>query len=288
MGGSSRCGSAAMVIVVWLCFTGRAAGELRIPRPTDRFVVDRANLIDPGTERKMEAWLAELHQKTTATVIVLTVASTEGEEVVQFAQRMADDWKPGTKGKDNGALIVLAVKERKIHIQTGYGLEGALPDSWCGTLSRAVAKEYFKRGQYAAGLARMAVSVANKVADESNVTLAGMPTIRHSGGTRSGRGVRIGRGRGLIGALFSCVMPLIMMSAVFGSKRRGRNSRGGWRGGGLWQGLLVGSLLSNMMSNGGRSSWGGGGGGFGGFGGGGFGGGSFGGGFGGGGGGASW
>ncbi|MCP4251530.1 MAG: TPM domain-containing protein [bacterium] len=283
-----------MVVIVVAFSAGQAAGELRILRPTDRFVVDRANLIDAGTERKMEAWLAELHQKTTATVLVLTVTSMEGEDIDSFAQRIAEEWKPGTKEKDNGALIVLAVKERKIKIQTGYGLEGALPDSWCGTLSRAVAKEHFKRGQYAEGLARMAVSVANKVGDESNVTLAGMPTIRHGGGSASGGGIRVGRGKSLLGAVCSCVVPLIVLSIVFGSRNRGRHARGGWRGGGIWQGLFLGSVLSNMMSNGGRSSWGGGGGfgsgggGFGGFGGGGFGGGSFGGGFGGGGGGASW
>ncbi len=255
--------------------------EVSIPRPTNQFVVDRANLLPPSVEQQLEGWLAELFQKSTATVILVTVPSMEGEDIFGFSQRLADTWKPGVKGKDNGCIIAMALKERKLRIQTGYGLEGAMPDAWCDSLSKSIAKKFFKSSQYADGLFQLTVSVANKVADEANVSLSGIPDIRYSG--RSSKRTICG----------GSMVPFIGLYVVFMViARRNRNHNhwgGGGGGGGLMRGLFWGSVLSSALRGGSHSSWGGGGGfGGGGFGGGGFGGGSFGGGFGGGGGGASW
>ena len=153
-----------LAVVLLLFLPALSWGEVSVPDP-GTFVVDSAGIIDPGTERQLEGWLRELEQKTTAQVKVLTVQSTEGEDMFGFAQRHAEAWKLGRKGKDNGALIALALKERKVRIHTGYGLEGALPDSWAGSVSRAVASQFFKRGQYAQGLLQLAVVTANQVAD---------------------------------------------------------------------------------------------------------------------------
>ena len=105
-----------------------SAGAVTVKDP-GRYVVDTAGLIDAATERRMEGWLRELEQKTTAQVKVLTVPTTGGEDFFGFVQRHAEAWKLGRKGKDNGALIALAVKERRVRVHTGYGLEGVLPDS---------------------------------------------------------------------------------------------------------------------------------------------------------------
>jgi uncharacterized protein len=262
---------------------GSAAAQVTIPRP-NRFVVDQAGVIDAGTERQMEALLAELSQKTTANVIVLSVTTTEGEDFFDFVQRHADTWRPGAKEKDNGCIIAMAVQERQLRIHTGYGLESVLPDSWCGTVSRDAAA-HFKQGRYSGGLHQMAAQVARKVAEDAGVTLVGMPAGVPAVAVRS-------QGKAVPGvACGSCFVPLLALIIIFSSmSRRGRYHRR-WGGGGLLQGLFLASIFSSMMGGGRRSSWGGGGfGGFGGggFGGGGFGGGSFGGGFGGGGGGASW
>ena len=121
-------------IVVLLCLPALSWGEVFVPDP-GTYVVDNAGIIDPGIERQLEGWLRELEQKTTAQVKVLTVKSIQDEPFFSFVQRHAEAWKLGRKGQDNGALIALALKERKVRIHTGYGLEGALPDSWAGSAS---------------------------------------------------------------------------------------------------------------------------------------------------------
>ena len=230
------------------------------------YVVDRANIIAANYEQSLNAWLRELEQKTTAQVKVLTVPTLDGEPLFEFTQRHAELWKLGQKGKDNGVLILVALDERKDRIHVGYGLEGVLPDGWCGSLRRSVLTPYFKQGQFSEGLFRVVVSVANKIADDAKVTLTGMPKYRHGGRSR---GRRVG------GVACGGMFPFIMFILIVSSSRRGRH-RGRWGGGSLMRGLFWGSVMGGMM-RGGRSHWGGGGFGGGGFGGG-FGGGSFGGG----------
>ena len=167
-----------MAVAVLLFLPALSWGEVFVPDP-GTYVVDVAGIIDPGIERQLEGWLRELEQKTTAQVKVLTVQSTQGEPFFSFVQRHADAWKLGRKGKDNGALIALALKERKVRIHTGYGLEGALPDSWAGSASRAVASQFFKQGQYSQGLFQLAVVTANQVADSQRVKLTGVPQYRY-------------------------------------------------------------------------------------------------------------
>ncbi len=253
-----------------------APAEVTIQDP-GTYVVDRAGIIDDRVEQQLEGWLRELEQKTTAQVKVLTVPTIDGEDIFGFAQRHAELWKLGRKGKDNGVLIVLALKERKDRIQVGYGLEALLPDSWCGTLRRKAFVPHFKRGQFSEGLYLGTVAVANKIADSTNVTLTGIPQYRI-------RRSRVPRGAAACGGGF---LPLMIMMIVFSSMSRRRRHHGRWGGGGMLQGLMLGGLMGSMMGGRGHSHWGGG---FGsGFGGGGFGG-SFGGGggFGGGGAGGGW
>ena len=243
-------------------------------RDPGTFVVDHAGIIGTAAERQVEGWLRELEQKTSAQIKVLTVRTIDGEDFLGFAQRHAEAWKLGQQGKDNGALIVLALQERKVRIQIGYGLEGILPDSWAGSLSRQIAGEFFKKGKYSEGVLALTVATANKVADAEHVTLTGIPNYRY----QSGRGGSAGIGAGLL--------PLIILYFVMTSMMRRRRHSSAWGGGNMATGMILGGLLGSALG-GRRSPWGGGyGTGFGG----GFGGGSFGGGggCGGGGGGASW
>ena len=95
----------------------------------------------------------------------MTVQTTDGEDIFSFAQRHAEAWKLGQTGKDNGALIVLALQERRVRIQTGYGLEGVLPDSWAGSLSRSMASQFFKQGKYSQGLLNLTIATAKPTSE---------------------------------------------------------------------------------------------------------------------------
>lgn len=270
-----------------LTFAIRARAEVTVA-PSREVVVDRAGIIDGAAKRQLTALLMELREKTGAEIKVVTVPSTDGEDFVSWCQRHYDSWKLGKKGKDNGALIALSVQDRKVRIHTGYGLEDVLPDSWCGTQSRAVAQQYFKRGAYSQGLTALTFAVAGKVATAAHATLSNLrgasayPVLQPTR-TRRGRGKQ-----GPAAACGGCLIPALFLFFLLSSMSRRSRYHRRW-GGGLLEGMLVGSIFSSMF--GGRGGWGGGGG----FGGGGFGGGGFGGGFGGGGGfsgggggGASW
>lgn len=242
-------------------------------RDPGTYVVDDAEIVEPAVEKQLEGSLRELEQKTTAQVKVLTVTTTDGEDFFDFVQRHAELWTLGRAGKDNGALIAVALQEREVRVHVGYGLEAALPDSWCGSLARNVIAPEFRNGRYSEGVYQGAVAVANRIADEYKVALTGIPDYRHAAAQPR---VAVGWiGRALV---------LLLILLLIGGARRGRHRRqwgGGWGGGLFW-----GAVLSDMMRGARRSGWGGSGfgGGFGGFGG------SFGGGgrFGGGGGGARW
>ncbi|MFQ5780510.1 MAG: TPM domain-containing protein, partial [Nitrospiria bacterium] len=192
-----------------LLLPARLFGEVTVPDP-GRFVIDKAGLIDAGTEQQIEGWLRELEQKTTAQVKVLTVQTTDGEDFFGFVQRHAELWKLGQVKKDNGALIVLALKERQVRIHTGYGLEGVLPDSWAGSASRSAAGQFFKQGQFSEGLYRLTIAVANKVADAERIQLSGIPAFRY----------RAPRRLSPRGSLFGGILPLLIMFFLFSSMTR--------------------------------------------------------------------
>jgi uncharacterized protein len=250
-----------------------AAGPLTIQDP-GTYVVDTAHVLKDDARQSLENLLAELDRATTAQVKVLTVPNLAGEDIFSFAQRQFQLWKLGRKDKNNGALIVLEVADRKVRIHTGYGLEGALPDSWIGSLSREIAADYFKQGKLSEGLYRLTVAVVNQIADDAGVKIAGAPNVRHVAPRDSRSGM----------VAIAIIVMVIWFAFVVLRSRRGGKRRGPtnwWMGPGGFGGF--GGF--------GGSSGGFGGGSFGGsFGGGSFGGGSFGGGgsSGGGGGGASW
>ncbi|MBI2826121.1 MAG: TPM domain-containing protein [Planctomycetia bacterium] len=141
---------------------GRAAADVTIPDPGTR-VVDTAAVFDSAARQKLERRLADLEQKTTAQLKVLTIRTTHGEDIRQFAQRHFNQWRLGQKDRNNGVLIVLAVDDRKARIHTGLGLEKTLSDSWCSSLLNKVRDQYFRGRRYAQGLDALAAAVAGKI-----------------------------------------------------------------------------------------------------------------------------
>lgn len=225
-----------------------AAGPLRGAVTIDdpgTYVVDTAGVIEAGQRGRIENWLRELEQKTSAQVKVLTVRTTGGEDFFTFVHRHAEHWKLGRRGKDNGVLIALAIADREDRIHVGYGLEPVLPDSWLGTLRRQVIVPAFRQGRFSEGLFQGVVAVANKIAAAENVTLTGIPAQRVR--------ARNGAPRG---SVFAGLFPLIIFLLIASSIRR-RRRRGLW-GGGAWNAILLSQMLGRTLG-GGRSRWGGGG-----------------------------
>ena len=124
----------AVIILLLVVSVALPAG---IPDKPQKYVVDLAGIVDDATENRLNGYLQELEQKTTAQMVVLTILSLEGESIEDFSITIAHDkWKLGQKGKDNGLLFLISVKDRKYRIEVGYGLEGVLPDSLVGSIGR--------------------------------------------------------------------------------------------------------------------------------------------------------
>ena len=99
-------------------------------------VNDTAGMLSPGREQRLEAELAAFERAESTQIVLLTVPSLEGEPVEQFGIRVAEAWRIGQQGIDNGAILILAKQDRKVRIEVGRGLEGRLTDLVTGRIIR--------------------------------------------------------------------------------------------------------------------------------------------------------
>lgn len=147
------------------------------PNIPTNYVIDLANIITDDVENKLNLSLRELEQKTTAQVFLLTVMSLDGEDIEGFSLRVAEKWKIGQKGKDNGVLIAVAFRDRKYRFEIGYGLEGILPDSLVGSIGRDYLVPYLKEGDYTRGIYSVTIAIVQEIAKNEGVKLTGITPL---------------------------------------------------------------------------------------------------------------
>lgn len=141
-----------------------------VPQPVG-WINDFANVISPEYKSRLTSLIEEVEQKTTSEIAVVTINSIAPYDEKEYARRLFDNWNPGKKGKDNGILVLLAIKERRWRIETGYGLEGILPDSRCGEIGRNYMVPYFKDGRYNEGLYYGIAAISKVIAQDTHVSL---------------------------------------------------------------------------------------------------------------------
>lgn len=144
-----------------------------VPQPSG-WVSDFANVIPSEYKDKITVLIQELEEKTSAEIGVVTIESISPLDEKEYARLLFDNWKPGKKGKDNGVLVLLAIKERRWRIETGYGVEGILPDGLCGEIGRNYMVPYFKDGRYAEGLYYGVAAVAQVVAKDAKTDIGNL------------------------------------------------------------------------------------------------------------------
>ena len=137
------------------------------------YVSDFANVMNAADRNAVTQLLGELEQKSGAQIAVVTLPSLDGGEINDFATRLYERWGIGRKGKDNGILLLAAINDRKVRIETGYGFEGALPDTAAGRLIDELILPSFRAGDFSAGLRNGAAVLAQIAAKESGVELTG-------------------------------------------------------------------------------------------------------------------
>jgi len=116
------------------------------------WVNDFARVLDAATREKLNDLVSDLEKQTTAEIAVVTVETTAPLTPKQYAVELFNRWKVGKQGKDNGVMILLAVKDRRVEIETGYGVEGILPDGKVGEIIRTYMVPYFKNNRWGEGL----------------------------------------------------------------------------------------------------------------------------------------
>jgi len=142
--------AAAVAALLW---TGIGALALTFPALTGR-IVDQANIISSDARRTIEPKLADLEAKSGIQLVVATVNFLEGQEIEPYANELFRNWKLGDKTKNNGVLLLVAPKERRVRIEVGYGLEGTLTDALGKVIiSNAIAPR-FKTGDFSDGISR--------------------------------------------------------------------------------------------------------------------------------------
>jgi uncharacterized protein len=124
-----------------------------VPAKPAHYFNDYASLIDRQTAQKLDQRLEDFERQTSNQILVVIYPSLPAETAIEdYAQDAFRAWKPGQQGRNNGAILFVFVKDRKARIQTGYGLEGALPDAICKRIISDELAPRFQEGDYAGGI----------------------------------------------------------------------------------------------------------------------------------------
>jgi uncharacterized protein len=241
-----------ILFALLVLFGGYAHAEQNFPQRKG-LINDFANVIEPDIREKINSVTSELLAKTEIPIVVVTMPEIGDADYNDYANRLYEKWGIGKKGEDKGVLVFVTVKERKLRIEVGYGLEGTIPDGLAGEIRDKYMIPYLKQNKFGEGLLNGTTATALIIAKASGVELTGYTQVN---GPQSKNNSR-----------FSILPILIVIIFLF---------VGGRRGGLLW--LLIPLLLGGGGYRGGNRPGsgfsgfggfgGGGGGGFGGFGGG--------------------
>jgi len=265
-----------------------AAAQSEVPMPRlERRVTDLTGTLTIQEQASLEAKLAAFEARKGSQIAVLFVPTTGPETIEQYAIRVAEQWRLGREGVDDGALLLVARDDRALRIEVGYGLEGAIPDAIANRIVEDIVVPRFRLGEFDAGV-NAGVDAMIRVIDGEPLPAVDPPAPWPSGGSAEGLGgllvigfmlvmvvgsaLRALFGRlpaamltgGLAGAIVWVLVASALAAGVVGviafvftllggmpGQRRGGYRRGGWGG---W----------STMGGGGRGGWSGGGGGFGG------------------------
>jgi uncharacterized protein len=220
------------------------------PEKSNSLVNDYVGVLTAEESSALEQKLVAYNDSTSTQLAIVIIQSLEGYEVSDYATRLAEAWGVGQKEKDNGVMLLVAIADKKITIQTGYGMEGVLPDAICKRIIENEIKPSFKKSNFYEGIDKASTAIFKFAAGE----------YKADHYKKKDKGIPFG----------AILVIFIIIVVVLSRSKRNYQTIGG-RGG-------AGGFFPPFIGGGGssRGSWGdfsGGGGGFGGFGGGSFGGG---------------
>ena len=227
-------------------FAQTAQSPIPLPSPFTP-IVDNAHVIDPETKTKLGSIYLNLKQRANIEFAVVTVDTTDDQEIADYALAVYRGWGIGSKEND-GFLLLLAVKDRKYYTEVGYHLEGDLNDGLVGQIQRERLVPQLKKGNYSQGVSDTIQAYVATLAANRGFNIEGIDQSYAYRGTPEGS-----RGPSRGGLSSSCCTLLIILGVIIlliSSIKRG----GGGRGGGGWWNLF---LLGSLLNSGSRGGWGG-------------------------------
>jgi uncharacterized protein len=243
-----------LLLIFLVCCTQISFAQEIFKKPEPpQAVNDFGNFLEPFQREALEQKIRDYNDSTSSAIVIITVPNLNGYDIAEVALQYMRQWKPGLADKDNGVIILVAKEERKARIETGYGMEGVLPDITAKHIIDEVLVPNFKANDYYRGFDQAVDAII----------------LAARGEYKSDKKTIKGRGGIPFKAIFIVIVIIILLLSGGGGGGNYMSRRGSRGLGGLpW--FIIGNMLGSGRSGGG--SWGGGGGGFGGGGGGGFGG----------------
>jgi uncharacterized protein len=244
---AARLVCAALTLFVALVLIAPAkAADPDYPALTGR-VVDDAGLLSAEDERTITVDLEALEKKTTDQLVLVTLPSLQGFEIEEFGYKLGRHWGVGQEGKDNGVILIVAPKERKVRIEVGRGLEGVLPDAIAKVIIENAILPKFRSGDFPGGIkAGLRDITLVLTGDAEAVTLRSKDT-----GEEVGDWVAI-----LILVVWVLIFGFVMWSIITSIRHGVKTGKGGKSSGWTWG---SGSSSGGWSSGGGGFSGGGGG-----------------------------
>jgi uncharacterized protein len=206
---------ALFILILFLASWNTLLAQRAIPPHGGVWVHDEAGVLDAQTKAELEYALKAERDSTSNQIAVLLISSLEDDDIDLYANRVFAEWKLGTAEKDNGVLFLIAMNDKKMRIEVGQGLEGALTDALSSRINRNEVAPYFRQGNYNDGVKAGVLAVIKAVQGE--YTNDDPPTRR-------------GKKRSPWVTLIVIVIFIIMASRRNKGGGGGYMSRGGWIG----------------------------------------------------------
>jgi uncharacterized protein len=242
-----------LAMLLLAALAGAASAALPIPPPPDRRINDYAGVLSADERVRLEDTLRARERESSNQIAVAIFRSLQGESLEDYSIRLAQAWRVGQKGLDNGVIFLVFLDDRKMRLEVGYGLESKLTDALASQILRQVVAPRFREGKVADGIVagldaiQQAIAGTYKAAPEGQATRA-----------RGFSPVQLMLLLFVVTGIFSIVIP-----ALYGSHIRRQGWTGGRRG---WGGPFIfpGGGWGGGGGSGGGGDFGGGGGSFGG------------------------
>ena len=190
------------------CLLAQKPADLPIPTT---YVNDFAHILTPEGTRSIEDLCAELHNQAGADVVVVTVKTLGDESIEEFTAELEEKWKVGKKGIDRSALVVLSLDPRRLRVETGYGLEGILPDAKVGRILDP-AVPYARSGAYDQAMMTVVQGLADVIAADKGVTLSPIVHRYHTETVPQ----KIGPGQIILGIFFVILILILIRTGHLG------------------------------------------------------------------------